>query len=562
MPSLSFDYPDILEVFAEYSDPKRSESAAFLIWYLENYYRLDPDEAVDYVCDQMGDKGIDGIYVDDDLQTIYVFQARLSQKQRTVGDTALKEFAGTLAQLSDPESVQNLVTSAGKADVARLLERLDIETKVTDYDVRGEFVCNMDLDANGEAFLQQHAQHISVTGPTALRSGYVPGQRDVPIATPVSFDVSAFQVTEYAVDTDVKAFIAPIRARQLVALDGIADQSLFTHNVRGPLGKTKVNRDIVRSIGEPDLHKQFPLFHNGITVIAGDVSVSDSELTVADYFVVNGCQSLTALHRHSNNLTDDLYVLTKFIKVNPESSLATQITEYSNNQNGVKPRDFKANSGPQIRLQNEFRGIFNGTFGYEIKRGDPESAQVVVSNEDAGLYLMAFDLKEPWATHRKYQVFDERHADIFSRPAVTADRIVMLHICREEIDRQVNQINNGLFGKYVLTRYLLLYVVRGILENDTVGQQVIDNPQRFIRASEERERFRACVGTVLNDIIIDLNAEIDDLGEDFDYRGRLRDQDWVKELGRRLVGDYQKLVARGRIPSFSEDWASKGGSQG
>jgi len=52
---IDIDYPALLKLFPEHLDPKRSESAAFLIWYLENYYRLDEIEAVDSVCDQKGD---------------------------------------------------------------------------------------------------------------------------------------------------------------------------------------------------------------------------------------------------------------------------------------------------------------------------------------------------------------------------------------------------------------------------------------------------------------------------------------------------------------------------
>ncbi len=39
---LDLGYPKILDLFPQYRAPKRSESASFLIWYLENYYRLDP----------------------------------------------------------------------------------------------------------------------------------------------------------------------------------------------------------------------------------------------------------------------------------------------------------------------------------------------------------------------------------------------------------------------------------------------------------------------------------------------------------------------------------------
>jgi len=60
----------------------------------------------------------------------------------------------------------------------------------------------------------------------------------------------------------------------------------------------------------------------------------------------------------THNLTDNLRVLTKFIKASPASPLAEMITRFSNNQNGVKARDFKSNNHIQIRLQNEFRSIY------------------------------------------------------------------------------------------------------------------------------------------------------------------------------------------------------------
>src|SRR5438477_4052374 len=151
-----------------------------------------------------------------------------------------------------------------------------------------------------------------------------------------SFDIAGFRVTEYVVDVNTMAVIAPIRATELVTLEGISDQSLFAFNVRGPLGKTQVNRDIVKSIRDKTLHKLFPLFHNGITVIASDVAVEPERLTVRGYHVVNGCQSLTALFNTKSSLTDDLRVLVKFIKMDPESAVAQNITEYSNNQNPTK----------------------------------------------------------------------------------------------------------------------------------------------------------------------------------------------------------------------------------
>jgi hypothetical protein len=170
---------------------------------------------------------------------------------------------------------------------------------------------------------------------------------------------------------------------------------------------------------------------------------------------------------------------------------------------------------------------------------------------------MAFDLKEPWATHRKYQVFDEKHADLFGRPEVTADRIVMCHLMRKVVDDSIQRINNELFGKYALTRYFIFYILRTIFENDRVGKAMLRRPADFVRDEAQREKFVECISDIIRDVVVDINAEVDEYGEDFDYRGQLRSIDWVKENSRKIVSSYLKLVQRGRIKSLEEEWHSK-----
>lgn len=134
----TFDYPAILELFPQHLDPKRSQSASFLIWYLEKYYRLDAQVAIDSVCDQRGDKGVDGIFVNDSNETITVFQGTISQKNTTIGDKSLREFAGTLTQFRDAASVKVLASAAGNNLLAALIVRQDVEKKIATYKVRAE----------------------------------------------------------------------------------------------------------------------------------------------------------------------------------------------------------------------------------------------------------------------------------------------------------------------------------------------------------------------------------------------------------------------------------------
>ncbi|WP_083294510.1 AIPR family protein [Burkholderia plantarii] len=551
-PNLS--YPAILDSIAPYKSEKRTESAAFLAWYLANYYRLDDLEAIDCICDQSGDKGVDGIYVNEGAGTIDIFQSKISQKANSsVGDTQLKEFHGTLAQFESVKSLQNLINSAGDVQVASLIKRLDLINKIGDYEVRGVFVANLDIDHNGSAYLK--TVPIKFVGRTEMEETYISDQKEQMHTGAAEFDIFGVTVSDYAVDGETKATIGPVLASDLVKLGGIADQSLFSANVRASLGNTKVNKDIAKSIRDPGLHKAFPLFHNGITVLAKAVVHDEKKLRIKDYYVVNGCQSLNALYINRSYISGDLRVLTKFIQVKVGSDLSELITTYSNNQNGVKARDFKSNHPIQTRLQKEFNKFYGKYYSYEVKRGEPQAEDTVwISNEEAGLLLIAFDLQEPWTTHRKYQIFEDRYAEIFGRPDVTADKIVFLHLLAGVLREKLPTLKNQLIGKYVLTIFVMLLAIRRILDQDAVGKDMISAPEKYVRATETRKRFHKMMESIVSALVIDLDVETQDLAADFDYRGKLRDREYVVALVNALVASHRKDVMRNKTPSIAEAW--------
>lgn len=163
---------------------------------------------------------------------------------------------------------------------------------------------------------------------------------------------------------------------------------------------------------------------------------------------------------------------------------------------------------------------------------------------------MAFDLKLPWATHRKYQIFEDRHSDLFGRPVVNSDRIVLCHVMASQIDSCKDSISNPLFARYALTKFFLLYVLRLLLENDATAQEVLSNPKPYVRDRKKRDRFARAINVLLAEVITDLNAEIDQLEEDFDYRGKLHDETWCSDLAHEIAATHKKLVDRHRLEDF------------
>jgi hypothetical protein len=168
-------YPAILEHFGKHRVSGRTESRSFLGWFLENYFRLDQLRVEDSICDGIDDKGIDGIYIDSTLEVIYVFQSKLLQKaSRTLGDSALREFAGTLGQFDSPQSVKALAESTSNVELKNLILDESLAAKIeTGYEVRGVFLTNATLDRNGNLYLASNNQ-ITVYDRARLANDWLP----------------------------------------------------------------------------------------------------------------------------------------------------------------------------------------------------------------------------------------------------------------------------------------------------------------------------------------------------------------------------------------------------
>jgi hypothetical protein len=561
---LQLSYPDILRLFGSRAIKQRTESRQFLAWFLENYYRLEEGEIDDCICDGNYDKGVDGIYVNEQLAQIDVFQGRIVKGPKTQGDVSLKEFTGTVSQFQSAKSVRKMQATTKNSELAGLLQEQDIAKKVAEgYEVRGIFLTNAKRDQNAIDFLKT-AHDIVLYDETELQKSYVPINKTEPIATDISFDVSSVPTMEYPMGS-LTMVIAPLAAEELVKMQGISNGELFAWNVRQWLKKTKVNKDIELSIKKQDEHKYFPAFHNGLTVLCKHLSLKKDKITVSGYAVVNGCQSLTGLYENRKRLSSDLRILTKFIRVSPETPLALKITDHTNNQNGTTARDLQSNNPIQTRLQQE---INSGKFRYRIKRGEhPEWDQnSVIENELAARILLAFDVKQPWSSHQTYKLFDELHSDIFGRPEVDGLRVTTIYSVYRLVLGKLDLLENQLFARYTITRFLVLYLLREALEKDPLGKDFCLRPTQFLKSSKRRAHLEECIDKVAKVVVRILDSEVKrrdaDSSTPFDYKRELKSPNSVREIRSTIVSHYQIAVDSKLAPTFSGEWKkSKNGKK-
>ena len=561
--ALDLTYRGLQRLLKPHQGDGRTESRAFLAWFLENVYRLDPTEAEDCVCDGPDDKGVDGVYVDQDNSRIDIFQAKISHNDaKTIGDTTLKALVGTLAQFESQTTTEALQQSTSNVELKHRLEDGKVANLIGQgWSVRGVLVTNSPMDNNASSYLNLGASpRLAVYDRKATRSAYISSDHVRPRAGPTAFDTFGYEVSEFMA-MGAKVVIAPLSGTELVKLEGIESGELFDYNVRQSLGKTNVNRDIEKSVRNQAEHRHFMLYHNGLTIIADkvDTSVRD-KVTLSNYIVVNGCQSLTVLWRNRKYITDDLRVLGRLIELDSSSNLIDKITHNSNNQNGIKPRDFQSNNPIQLRLRAEFQSKYSDEIGYRISRGEELPSTEVIDNELAARVLLAFDLRQPWVCHQAYRLFDELHSEIFARPSVSASRIVSRIDAFTAVEEAIEELKHELVRKYTLTKFFLLYLLYQALEKDSVGLQFITTPEELLGDPinpATRDRLKAALREVLRDLVIDFNYEIDEREEKehFDHKRILKSPSEVAALGRGILSSYEKIVRRGHLSSFGQAWA-------
>ncbi len=158
--------------------------------------------------------------------------------------------------------------------------------------------------------------------------------------------------------------------------------SILRHNPRCYVGirNTGVNAEIRDSVSDSE-HNEFSLLNNGITIICKGVNYNDNSarrgqasIIITNPQIVNGGQTaFTLAHLYENDddhsIFEEKEVLTKFISIEGnQDKMIEKISDATNSQNPIKPRDKVANDVALVNLQSELFDRYGVIF--ERKRGE------------------------------------------------------------------------------------------------------------------------------------------------------------------------------------------------
>ena len=202
---------------------------------------------------------------------------------------------------------------------------------------------------------------------------------------------------------------------------------MFSYNLREHISNKNVDSGITNTINKEK--ENFWFYNNGITIACSDCDIDGFVCKLWNFSIINGAQTTTKIGE-SSAISDknDFSVICKIVKAS-EGSLSdndtfiSNISQASNSQKPIIPKDLKANSIEQRKLQ-VCASTNSKPLSIQIKRGvKPSNYHKVekwqrVKNEDVGQMILSCILQRPGtARSEKRKIFeaDRLYEQIFKR---------------------------------------------------------------------------------------------------------------------------------------------------
>lgn len=547
---------------------ERTESRQLLLWALENMYDFDREYAQTLICDGEFDKGIDALYVDDQEEVILVFQSKFKQNNdRTFGDRVLRDFMGLQPWFENQRSIEELGNGTTNRDLKNLLKEFNVSEKVEDYDVEYHFVSNSCIDVEGNLYVA-NISNIFVCDLTEMKKRYALTKEDDLVNHTLEFNISNLNnimSVEIDLERRVNSAFAIITAKQLLNLNGLDDLTLFSKNVRFGLGRTRVNKSIEETIQTEQEKKNFLLYHNGISIVSEEVELDEStaSITIKNYSVVNGAQSVLTFKKMEDQLTDDIKVLVKFTQVGDDRLLTELISKYNNNQNAISMKDIRSRDKIQKRIYREFEQLnsqYELNIFYKIKNGEPiPEGSIVIDNGYAGQLISACYLNAPYNTHLKSSFFDSRYASVFNRN-ITAFKILKYYDLHQALLDQIEKIDHKGMAEYGLTQFAIISMVSEIYKKNKKIIELWDNQQNYLDNRDNWKQFNFDVIELLIRVFDYTVGEIQKDSEEFVYKNFFKTKDTVENLTRQCIYGYDaqlKIAKQDLVEQFEKIFNEK-----
>jgi hypothetical protein len=461
-------------------EPDVEEERLLPLWFTRNVLGQEEIDAYEYVFD--ASRGVGGLAVDaaflsdaDDGDTGHtvVNLVTISRSNR-LSDVERKVAADIRALTSIDRSRDNLIryivqtlhlTPRRKVDTANISLLLHLVVPRLTKPLRIHPPAGVEVEVYDKTRLEQVAR--AVSSPIAFQGSIpvtaMPGEI---LVTPIKSG---------------RVFVCPVAVSEIVVWPGIEDRTLFDLNVRLKLGSRRVRLSLDAALSDDEGAGDFLASHNGLTVVCDSVTQSRTGLTVTNFSVVNGTQSVIAFYEARSSLSPDLRVLVKFAEVGTTKPIAREIAIRSNTQNPVNSRNLRALDARQLTIREEFAEQYPD-YVFEIR---PDVSRVgrgatSINNDDAAQLLCAIYNQRPWLAVKRLSLFEQpTYGQIFN-PQVGAAHVLLSHLIYMAVQRAKADFPAAYQKAWKLTSIVAVYLASQVLRSDDELAQVLEHPSAYV----------------------------------------------------------------------------------
>lgn len=489
-----------------------NDGQRFIAWYLRNIHNLDIVEAKECITDGAGDKQIDAVYIDNQTSTIYIIQGKFYGGS-TIDAEPLREVLSSWVLIKDLQALQESANARLKVKITEIASALE-----EDYEICFELITTSALTPSAEEDLEafrkelaeseQFSANFVLVDSETLQFRYNESLNQSRPYINHDFFVDSRKTLEMVL-AGTKVVIAAIPLKECIRIPGIKDGSLFRKNVRQSLGNSnKVNREIAKTLKEDS--EDFFFFHNGITAICSNISLSDNILSVKEFNVVNGCQSLSTIFTCSETVrkSADGYIMFRFYEIS-DAVKADKISTSTNSQSAVKARDLRSNDKAVLSMKRLYEQRY--TDGYFMtKRGEKVdtvryNTAHIVNLTDLGKQLMAWHSQRPTISYSETRIFDKYfnqlfHKDYEPEKVQALNELYKAVIAKWNSDNPMG-INESLLAMKSYAPYHHLYTIAVLFSQINSMHDMVPNPQKVLECLRKKSIFDEIVdvaGSCLN----------------------------------------------------------------
>lgn len=494
-------------VLAELNETIADEKA-FVLLCLNIYFmpKASCRQLLDNLTDGANDGGADFIYFDEEELKINICQCKFTQNLNN--EDIVNEFSKIEATVND---FRRHTTSKYNVKVRELLQnaidRFDPNNEAIEYNLFTLSEVNKEtlmikIDSLDRSYSSNNVTIYSLED----ISNYIIQQETAIERVTDTFKLQldgAGNKLGYQTKDSEGAFINVSSESIKQMYNKYLNKGLLDQNIRKFVANRNVDSGIKHTLANE--REKFWFYNNGITIACETFQFDGNTVKLSNFSIVNGGQTTTLIGKDVNN-GPPFFVPCKLISYQGKGNFIEKISEATNSQKPIQPRDLKSNS-KEMKIMAGW--LYDNKIVLDIKRGEKNTLRNgyrKIKNDELGQLILSFVYQQPGTSRSgKKALFDnpEIYSKIFrkgyEKSAQKKAFIVDLIDLNERYTRistslkeESNELNNESItvlknAKQIM--FALFGMLYQIVNEDITRPELVNNPSSIIGIEFVYDKF-------------------------------------------------------------------------